>query len=240
MRFEWETERFSPMDYGNVEFVLWMLGVSSSLWWHIGKTRLRVSKWMDSYYAEGAPTPSVLYVARHFCCLTVPQLDVRRLHSKIPVISGCSRIMCIFFGKSHIDEAVDVYDQPGVPVRSMKISDIITEKGLTTQSGQSEASITTPSPPSKLRVATPSCIYERRRIIEHNIQAVQQGGIKLSDWKEDTQAVKECGVWRSDDVSTSFKMKNDQAGVSNRPVFRQFVTPHPVLHNRLQAPWRSL
>jgi len=187
---------------------------------------------MDSYYAKGAPTPSVLYVARHFCCLTVLQLVVRRLHSKIPVIPGYSRIMCIFFGKSHIDEVIDVYDQAGVSVRSMKISDIITEKGLTTQSGQSEASITTPSPPSKLRMATPSFIDQRRRIIEHNIQAVQQGGIKLSDWKEDTQAVKECGVWRSDDVSTSFKMKNDQAGISNRPVFIQLVTPHPVLHNR--------
>ena len=69
-------------------------------------------------------------------------------------------------------------------------------------------------------------IQEIQRVITHNIQLIglrlEQGGIKVSEWKEPSPAVQHCIVRRESDgigdVSLQSRTKEDQVGVWSRPV----------------------
>lgn len=109
--------------------------------------------------------------------------------------------MCIIFAKlgfrkAHAavaaNQVADVH-QSGDPDLSINKSDGFAQSGI---------GILSPPQQPKLRVATPSIIYERRQLIQHNIE---RGSLPLGQgggWKEESQAVKACSTQMgSDNVS---------------------------------------
>ena len=94
--------------------------------------------------------------------------------------------------RSSAAQIVTLYDQNGVPVKTQKISDSFVEKGTVIQS---KPNITAPVNRTELLVATPELPHDRQKIIQCTWQmaglTLDQGGVRLSTWKGQSEAVTE-------------------------------------------------
>ena len=87
-------------------------------------------------------------------------------------------------------EIVTLCDEHSVPVKIQKISDSFVQKSTVVQS---EPSITAPATRMELHVATPELLHNRQNIIRCTWQTagltLEQGGVRLSTWKGQSEAV---------------------------------------------------
>ena len=92
--------------------------------------------------------------------------------------------------RSSAAQIVTLCDEHGVPVKIQKISDSFVQKSTVVQS---EPSITAPATCMKLHVATPELLHDRQNIIRCTWQTagltLDQGGVRLSTWKGQSEAV---------------------------------------------------
>ena len=111
--------------------------------------------------------------------------------------------------RSSAAQIVTVYDQQGVPVKTQKISDSFVQKGTVIQS---ESNITAPATRTELSFATPELLHDRQQIILCTWQTagltLDQGGVRLSTWKGQSEAVTGyCTHRESDYVSPQIRTK---------------------------------
>lgn len=100
-------------------------------------------------------------------------------------------------------QTVTLCNQHGVPVRTQKISDSFVQKGTMIQS---KPNITAPATPTQLLVATPELLHARQQIIRSTIETagltLDQGGVRLSTWMDQSNTVTEYSKhWESGHVS---------------------------------------
>ena len=106
-------------------------------------------------------------------------------------------------------QTVTLCDSHGVPVKIQKISDSFVQKSTVVPS---EPKITAPATRMELLVASPELLHDRQNIIRCNWQTagltLEQGGVILSTWKGQSEAVTGYHNHReSDYVGPQIRMK---------------------------------
>lgn len=104
--------------------------------------------------------------------------------------------------RSSAAQIVALCDQHGVPVKIQKISDSFVQKGTVVQI---KPNITAPATRTELYIATPEIIHDRQQIIRCTWQTagltLDQGGVRLSMWKGQSEAVTGYHTLRESDYS---------------------------------------
>ena len=111
--------------------------------------------------------------------------------------------------RSSAAQIVTLCDQHGVPVKIQKISDSFVQKGSVVQI---KPNITAPATRTELYIATPELLHDRQQIIRCTWQTagltLDQGGVRLSTWKGQSEAVTAYHTLReSDYVSPQIRTK---------------------------------
>ena len=111
--------------------------------------------------------------------------------------------------RSSAAQTVTLCDLHGVPVNIQKISDSFIQKGTVVPS---EPKITVPATRMELLVASPELLHDRQNIIRCTWQTagltLEQGGVRLSTWKGQSEAVTGYHNHReSDYVGPQIRMK---------------------------------
>ena len=119
--------------------------------------------------------------------------------------------------RSSAAETVTFCDPNGVPVKVQKISDSFVQKGIIVES---EPKITAPATRMELLVATPELLHDRQNIIRCTWETagltLEQGGVRLSTWKDQSEAVTAYHNPReSDYVNPQIRMKAHKKTLTN-------------------------
>ncbi len=129
------------------------------------------SKWIDCINAAPSSTNLPQIVKHHSSCpcrfllFNRASPGLSRVQLNTPVITRGSKTMYMLFAIPRAPKAIDLYlsdnsVQSDRPVVSLKIGDILTQKGLAVHREAGINPAPTSSPPPTIHVATPLIVYQ--------------------------------------------------------------------------------